>query len=38
MEAPVIVKYIAAWLGMMVLAVLTGIVRDKLYGQMRRRN
>jgi len=32
MEAPVVVKYIAAWLGMMVLAVLNGFARDRLYG------
>lgn len=32
MESPVFVKYIAAWLGMMVLAVVNGILRDKVYG------
>jgi hypothetical protein len=32
MATPIIVKYIAAWLGMMVLAVVNGIVRDKAYG------
>jgi len=32
MDAPIVVKYIAAWLGMMVLAVLNGVARDKLYG------
>jgi hypothetical protein len=32
MEAYVLVKYIAAWLGLMVLAVVNGVARDKLYG------
>jgi hypothetical protein len=32
MERMLVVKYIAAWLGMMALAVLNGIVRDKAYG------
>ncbi|HZZ95072.1 MAG TPA: hypothetical protein VFE23_21110 [Usitatibacter sp.] len=32
MERVIIVKYVAAWLGMMALAVLNGIARDKLYG------
>jgi hypothetical protein len=32
MERIVVVKYIAAWLGMMALAVANGIARDKLYG------
>ena len=32
MDAPVVVKYIAAWLGMMLLAVVNGIARDRLYG------
>ena len=32
MERIVVVKYIAAWLGMMALAVANGLVRDKLYG------
>ena len=32
MERTVVVKYIAAWLGMMALAVANGIARDRLYG------
>jgi hypothetical protein len=32
MTLPVTIKYIAAWLGMMALAVLNGIARDRLYG------
>ena len=32
MDRLVVVKYIAAWLGMMALAVLNGMARDKLYG------
>jgi len=32
MDSPVVVKHIAAWLGMMVLAVLNGVVRDRFYG------
>jgi hypothetical protein len=32
MERIVIVEYIAAWLGMMALAVANGVARDKLYG------
>jgi hypothetical protein len=32
MTMPLITRYIAAWLGMMALAVLNGIARDKLYG------
>jgi hypothetical protein len=32
MEPSVVVKYIAAWLGMMALALVNGIARDKLYG------
>jgi hypothetical protein len=32
MERVIIIKYIAAWLGMMALAVLNGMARDKLYG------
>jgi hypothetical protein len=32
MERIVVVKHIAAWLGMMALAVANGIARDKLYG------
>src|SRR6476469_7450887 len=32
MDEPVVVKYIAAWLGLMVLAVVNGVARDKLYG------
>ena len=32
MEIPTVIKYIAAWLGMMALAVANGAARDKLYG------
>jgi hypothetical protein len=32
MEVPTVIKYIAAWLGMMVLAVVNGVARDRLYG------
>jgi hypothetical protein len=32
MEVPTVIKYIAAWFGMMVLAVLNGLARDRLYG------
>lgn len=32
MDSHVVVKHIAAWLGMMVLAVLNGVVRDRFYG------
>ena len=32
MELPVVIKYIAAWLGMMALAAVNGLARDKLYG------
>jgi hypothetical protein len=32
MELPTVIKYIAAWLGMMALAVLNGLLRDRAYG------
>lgn len=32
MEHSVVIRYIAAWLGMMALAVLNGLARDRMYG------